>query len=333
MSAADAAAAGVGSTGAMASIYEALGITAAEAGPIGVAVAANIAFILKGIELAYDMGRAGFGSGTHEAIDTGIYGGLPDVTKGWFQMPGSSQPAPLGLITGFEKGIVDMVKNTYGMVDKALNPLDAAVATRARAALATMNIDYMPDYPGLVSGTNIDLTRETTRGALIQQAVYEGNLETGTYHETTPQIIVDTTADYLLKISPYILGQIAPVLEAAQAQQNAIYGSSDTMKVGGSSFDEGWGVPHKTGLDFVPFDNYPARLHKGERVQTASERSDLVEEFRALREEMKVNLYAITKNTAKVAKTTDRWDQDGMPPDRNGITAKWDTEGLPPERP
>lgn len=43
-----------------------------------------------------------------------------------------------------------------------------------------------------------------------------------------------------------------------------------TMDKANSILDQ-FGIPHKAGLDYVPFDNYPARLHKGERVLTANE--------------------------------------------------------------
>ena len=33
------------------------------------------------------------------------------------------------------------------------------------------------------------------------------------------------------------------------------------------------GFSAREGLDYVPYDNFPARLHKGERVQTAEEAS------------------------------------------------------------
>ena len=46
---------------------------------------------------------------------------------------------------------------------------------------------------------------------------------------------------------------------------------------------------------------------------------EVLRELKALRDEMKANLYAIAKNTGKQAKVTDRWDQDGTPPVRAAV--------------
>ncbi len=40
---------------------------------------------------------------------------------------------------------------------------------------------------------------------------------------------------------------------------------------GWKAFGANLGFPHATGLNYVPYDNYPALLHKGERVMTASD--------------------------------------------------------------
>ena len=46
---------------------------------------------------------------------------------------------------------------------------------------------------------------------------------------------------------------------------------------------------HKSGLDFVPYDNYIARLHKGERVLTAKENKQLMA-IHNLSKSKKINL-------------------------------------------
>ena len=68
----------------------------------------------------------------------------------------------------------------------------------------------------------------------------------------------------------------------------------------------------RDGLDYVPYDNFPIMAHKGERVQTAREAGDLVSEIR----ELKAGISAIAKYTQKTAKILDRFDGDGVPPQR-----------------
>lgn len=69
---------------------------------------------------------------------------------------------------------------------------------------------------------------------------------------------------------------------------------------------------HANGLERVPFDNYIARLHKGERVQTASQvsqESELIGEIRLMRAELR----AVVSNTKDTYKTLDRWTNVGLP--------------------
>ena len=62
-----------------------------------------------------------------------------------------------------------------------------------------------------------------------------------------------------------ILGIVGPAVGGAAAG-----GSGATWKTIGAQI----GFPHASGLNYVPFDNYPALLHQGERVVTAAENRD-----------------------------------------------------------
>jgi len=69
---------------------------------------------------------------------------------------------------------------------------------------------------------------------------------------------------------------------------------------------------HANGLDYVPFDGYRAELHRGERVQTASQvkqETELISEIRLMRAELR----AVVSNTKDTYKTLDRWANIGLP--------------------
>jgi len=66
---------------------------------------------------------------------------------------------------------------------------------------------------------------------------------------------------------------------------------------------------HADGLDSVPFDNYRANLHAGERVLTAKASKDAdttAEEIRHMRAEMNAALLSIAQNTSKSAKIANK---------------------------
>lgn len=73
---------------------------------------------------------------------------------------------------------------------------------------------------------------------------------------------------------------------------------------------------HETGLNFVPFDGYVAELHRGERVQTASQAQSSDQVASLLRElimKQEAQNVAIAKNSAETARILSRWDSDGQP--------------------
>lgn len=76
---------------------------------------------------------------------------------------------------------------------------------------------------------------------------------------------------------------------------------------------------HANGISSVPFDGYMARLHKGERVQTADEAAGAdaqTEEVRNLRNDMRAMMIPMVENTERIRKRLDRWDGDGLPETR-----------------
>ncbi len=82
----------------------------------------------------------------------------------------------------------------------------------------------------------------------------------------------------------------------------------DPMANGGAGINGS----HRTGLDRVPFDGYIAQLHEGERVQTAADaaRDDAT---KSMVEGMKMQM---AKHMALMYSIVQRWDQDGLPPER-----------------
>ena len=87
-------------------------------------------------------------------------------------------------------------------------------------------------------------------------------------------------------------------------------GSGITLTVDGS---------HQGGLESVPFDGYIAELHKGERVQTASQvaaTDAMTSEMVGLRQNLNELMMVVAKSVAKTARIEDRWDKNGLPPTR-----------------
>jgi hypothetical protein len=96
-------------------------------------------------------------------------------------------------------------------------------------------------------------------------------------------------------------------------------------KITGSQYVEQWNIingSHADGLDYVPFDGYVAELHKGERVQTASQAQssdDVAGLLRQLIQNSQAENLTIAKNTAETSRILSRWNSDGQPEVRTWV--------------
>lgn len=99
----------------------------------------------------------------------------------------------------------------------------------------------------------------------------------------------------------------------AGMDDNGLFSSLSSSMAGIAPKSSTFGFPLASGLDYVPYDNFPARLHKGERVQTAGEAGGLTEEIKALREEMRSILTSIAVNTFNTQRPINEWMDNNNP--------------------
>ena len=81
----------------------------------------------------------------------------------------------------------------------------------------------------------------------------------------------DTINEYLRGIETQTPGVVSAMSSLARQMKDALTANLGTIQVGLQFVNNGDGYPAKNGLDYVPYDEFPARLHKGEAVLTAEE--------------------------------------------------------------
>lgn len=164
-------------------------------------------------------------------------------------------------VTEATGGIVDagaLIENTAGDELFAMNPPDAdATAEEIQAWFDSVDPELLKEYDveppdGSMTAAEIEAWWLTVRPTL-----------------EIPAIVTLSTVT-MPKYSPYSknnldIGPADPKFDALNALYNGDLATYNQMIADGSF------VPNKTGLDFVPRDNYLARLHQGEAVLTAEE--------------------------------------------------------------
>ncbi len=261
--------------------------------------------------------NAGFGSKAGNVDSRGAYGGLPDYGS-WAEMSGAKGAAPSDLINSFMSNANAAIAYTYGKISDYANTLDEAHKTALAQGLASMEIKYLPQLEGLTTGTPTD---DSVTGLFLTR-------ESASLAE-----------NYIKSIPSYILSQVNPVVEyltgntihnnfptsAHSRGENIRREEEERVRTASGrsnpSYDKFPTSAHKivsarSGLDYVPHDNFLINAHRGERVQTADERSNLSREIRELRNEQRATSYKMVKLLNAYTKIIKDWDGRGLPATR-----------------
>ena len=221
-------------------------------------------------------------------------GGMSDANI--FQMdPFASGFAPLG----FKQNATDAQAN---QAVQPLRDLDATLTTLAKEA-----------------GYNVDLSGHTFNGLGVEGSgrgtVLGVFIEKGKEKGTSLDEQMDMYAAEWIKA----VGIRNNVPQSALNDIIADGSAESILKNAGSVLQQHVDGSHAGGLESVPFDGYIAELHKGERVQTASQVAStdaMTSEMVGLRQNLNELMMVVAKSVAKTARIEDRWDKNGLPPTR-----------------
>lgn len=221
-------------------------------------------------------------------------GGMSDANI--FQMDQfASGFAPLG----FKQNATDAQAN---QAVQPLRDLDATLTTLAKEA-----------------GYNVDLSGHTFNGLGVEGSgrgtVLGVFIEKGKEKGTSLDEQMDMYAAEWIKA----VGIRNNVPQSALNDIIADGSAESILKNAGSVLQQHVDGSHAGGLESVPFDGYIAELHKGERVQTASQVAStdaMTSEMIGLRQNLNELMMVVAKSVAKTARIEDRWDKNGLPPTR-----------------
>ncbi len=221
-------------------------------------------------------------------------GGMSDANI--FQMDQfASGFAPLG----FKQNATDAQAN---QAVQPLRDLDATLTTLAKEA-----------------GYNVDLSGHTFNGLGVEGSgrgtVLGVFIEKGKEKGTSLDEQMDMYAAEWIKA----VGIRNNVPQSALNDIIADGSAESILKNAGSVLQQHVDGSHAGGLESVPFDGYIAELHKGERVQTASQVAStdaMTSEMVGLRQNLNELMMVVAKSVAKTARIEDRWDKNGLPPTR-----------------
>lgn len=191
---------------------------------------------------------------------------------------------PVGFARREDQGSAVAIIDTFRAYDSALTGIAKAVG---------LDVNYNSNNFG---GFN----EKGTGGGLFFGAAAEDGRSTA-----TP---IDKQVDQF--VSQWIKG-LGGQVDQAVINDVLSAGSADAMLKRAAEI-AGVDGSHADGLEFVPFDGYRAELHRGERVLTASENSQMS----AMSGKMDALMMQVALYSRRMSQIIDDWDSRGLPPER-----------------
>lgn len=199
----------------------------------------------------------------------------PDVVEAWRQMAQNESDIYGQILANCgpeQKRAIQAMVDATGEYSPKLQyaSMDMMIKTVAKMHQSSSFRDAaLDDMQGFLNGLNDTQLREVLQYAGIQdvESVMKGIRE-GNLAKAEGQKILTSLAQGLNDGT--LTNSLFKTARGLSSRLSSLLSVKATVSTGT--------IPgHKSGLDYVPYDNYIARLHKGERVLTAEENKKLIE--------------------------------------------------------